>query len=82
MRRQRASSLIGNVHRKAPINNAPEVLATPGASFLGSGGGDSRAAFGCEGFATRSVARNPRPTGYERGRGIESFFFDVAMLRS
>jgi hypothetical protein len=26
-------------------------------------GRDSRAAFGCEGFATRSVARNPRPLG-------------------
>ncbi len=26
-------------------------------------GRDSRAAFGCEGFATRSVARNPRPSG-------------------
>jgi hypothetical protein len=29
-------------------------------------GRDSRAAFGCEGFATRSVARNLRPSGSKR----------------
>jgi len=53
--------------KRGQTTKPPELFDSEGLS--GSGGGIREPAFGCEGFATRSVARNPRPPGYERGPG-------------
>jgi hypothetical protein len=53
------------VHALAWKYKAPEVLTTPGASFLGSGGGiRGRAALASA--TKRSFVANPRPPGYEK----------------
>jgi hypothetical protein len=44
-------------------------------------GRDSRASFARQALAQRSCAANPRPPGYERGRGGRGFLNVLAMLR-
>ncbi len=63
---------------RRPTTKAPEVLTTPGASFLGSGGGiRERASLACA--TKRSFVANPRPPGYEK---VSAFLKNIETTQS